>query len=50
MTTTKGQRALFIGAVQNLFTDEDIAEMSAAEKRKFIAALQHCIDKLKGQA
>lgn len=46
MTATKGQRALLIQAVQNLLSDEDIADMSAAEKRKVIAALQRCIDRL----
>jgi hypothetical protein len=47
MTTTKARRAILVQAVQNLLTDDDIADMSAAEKRKVIAALQDCIDRLK---
>ena len=38
MTTTKARRAILVQAVQNLLTDDDIADMSAAEKRKVIAA------------
>jgi hypothetical protein len=47
LMTTKGQRAIVIAAVDNLLTDEEIADMSAAERRKVIAALQHTIDRLK---
>ena len=47
--TTKARRAILIQAVQNLLSDEDIADMSAAEKRKVIAALQRCIDRLQGK-
>lgn len=46
---TKGQRALVILGVQKLLTDEDIADMSAKEKREAVAVLQRCIDLLEGK-
>jgi hypothetical protein len=45
--TTRGQRVLLIQAVEDAVID-DVAVISAAEKREVIAALQRCIDRLEG--